>query len=58
MTKISKKDVYEYYKNHPRGKFELWLNLHNHKLEFIRTIGNVISGIGGTLAILRIFGII
>lgn len=56
--KNSNKQLYEKYKNAPRDKFELWLNLHNHKLELIRTIGNVISGIGGMLAILRIFGII
>jgi len=58
MKKGKIKNVYKYYKNKPRGKFELWLNLHNHKLEFVRTVGNIISGVGGMLAILRIFGII
>lgn len=57
MTTFNK-DVYDYYKNAPRDKWELWLNLHNHKLEFIRTIGSILSGLGGMLAILRIFNII
>lgn len=52
------KAVYEYYKNLPRDKWELVIDRHNHKLELIRTIGNVFSGIGGLLAILRIFNII
>ena len=44
--------------NHERDKFELWLDKHNHKLELLRTIGNLIGGIAGGLAILRIIGLI
>ena len=55
--KLSKEE-YKKLKEKPRDRLEAWINLHNHKLELIRTIGNVISGIGGALAILRIFGII
>ena len=42
----------------PRDRFEQWLDLHNHKCELVRTVGSVLSGIGGTLAILRLLGII
>jgi len=52
------KKLYDYYKNYPRDKFELWCKIHNRKFEFIRTVGNIVSGIGGMLAILRIFGVI
>jgi len=41
-----------------RDKLENYLDRHNHKLELIRTIGNTIAGLAGTLAILRILGII
>lgn len=44
---------------HPIGMgLENFLYYHENKMQLIRTIGNVISGIGGALAILRIFGII
>ena len=45
-------------KRKPRDKFEMWLDLHNHKLELIRTIGNTITGIAGILAILRVLELI
>ena len=41
-----------------RDRIENWLDRHNHKLELIRTIGNIIAGIGGTIAILRILEIL
>jgi hypothetical protein len=41
-----------------RDKIELWLDRHNHKLELIRTIGNIVGGIAGAIAILRVLGII
>ena len=44
--------------NHKRDKFELWLDKHNHKLELLRTIGNLVGGIAGALAILRIMNLI
>ena len=40
-----------------RGKFERWLDCHNHKLELIRTIGNTVAGLAGALAILKILGV-
>jgi len=40
-----------------RDKFEQWIDRHNHKLELVRTIFNVISGIAGTAAILKILGV-
>lgn len=44
-------------KNQPRGNVEMWLDKHNHKLELIRTIGNVVAGLGGAIAILKILGV-
>ena len=41
-----------------RDKLELWLDRHNHKLELVRTIGNLIGGIAGALAVLRIMNLI
>ena len=41
-----------------RGRCEKWLNRHNHKMEFIRTIGNLVGGLAGSLAILRILNLI
>lgn len=41
-----------------RDWFEKWLDKHNHKFELIRTVGSILSGIGGTLAILRLFNLI
>ena len=40
-----------------RDKFECWLDRHNHKFEFIRTIGSVIAGIAGGIAILKVLGV-
>lgn len=54
----SNKEFYNYYKNLPRDKWELIIDRHNHKLELVRTVGNIFSGLGGLLAILRIFNII
>lgn len=45
----------KYYK---RDRIERFLDCHNHKLELIRTIGNIIAGIAGTFAILRILEIL
>lgn len=41
-----------------RDKLEVWIDKHNHKLELLRTIGNLVSGIAGAIAILRVMGII
>ena len=44
-------------KKQPRGKVEIWLDCHNHKLELIRTIGNIVAGVAGSLAILKVLGV-
>jgi hypothetical protein len=38
-----------------RGKLELWFDKHNHKMEFIRTVGSVIAALMGLLVFLRVF---
>lgn len=43
--------------NNPRDGFEIWLDKHNHKLELIRTVGSVVAGIAGGLAILKVLGV-
>lgn len=46
-------------KNKPRrGRLEKFLDRHNHKMELLRTIGNLVGGIAGSLAVLRILNII
>ena len=48
----------QYHRKAKRDWFEAWLDRHNHKLELIRTIGSVLGGLGGTIAILRVLGIL
>lgn len=38
----------------PRDKFEIWLDKHNHKLSFIRTVGNFLTGLVALLVILGV----
>jgi len=51
-------DIEETVPEKERGKFELWIDRHNHKLELIRTINGLIAVGVGTLVFLRVFGII
>jgi len=48
--------IYKYYKTHPRDRFELWIDLHNHKFELVRTIASLLAFIIQTLTLLRVFG--
>lgn len=41
-----------------RDLIERWIDRHNHKLELIRTCGNLIAAITGVLVFLRVFEII
>ena len=41
-----------------RDNYERWIDRHNHKLEFIRTIGSIIAAITGVLVFLKVFKII
>ncbi len=41
-----------------RGKIELWLDKHNHKMELLRTTSSILAALMGVLVFLKIFGII
>ena len=41
-----------------RGKWEVWFDEHNHKMEFMRTIFSMIAAITGIFVFLKVFGII
>jgi len=41
-----------------RDPFEIWIDHHNHKLEVIRTLGNMVSAILGICVFLKVFGVI
>lgn len=41
-----------------KSKLEIWLDKHNHEMEFIRTITSAIGAIMGILVFLRVFGLI
>jgi len=41
--------------NH-RDKLERWLDRHNHTLELVRTVLNLLTAIISTLVLLRVFG--
>jgi len=41
-----------------RGKIEIWLDEHNHKMEFLRTIFSLIAATTGIFVFLKVFGII
>lgn len=52
------KDKWEERIEAPKDNYERWIDRHNHKLEFIRTIGSVIAAITGVLVFLKVFNII
>lgn len=58
VKKLSSPDFYNYYKNYPRDKFELWLNIHNHKLEAIRTLAGIMAVGLNVIVLLKVFGAI
>jgi len=41
-----------------RDPFEIWIDHHNHKLEVLRTLGNMISAILGICVFLKVFGVL
>jgi len=41
--------------NKKRGRFERWLDLHNHKMELMRTSFSFIAAITGMLVLLKVF---
>ena len=40
-----------------RDQFELWVDLHNHKLEFIRTLVSCAGAVLSALIFAKVFGI-
>jgi hypothetical protein len=44
--------------NTPKDNYERWIDKHNHKLEFVRTIGSIIAAITGFLVFLKVFDFI
>jgi hypothetical protein len=41
-----------------RDPLEIWLDHHNHKLEVLRTLGNMVSAILGICVFLKGFGVL
>lgn len=41
-----------------RDKLECWLDRHNHKLEFLRTLSGLLAAIMGVFVFLRVFGLL
>lgn len=42
----------------PRGRFERWLDKHNHKMELLRTLTSAIAAVAGVAVFLKVFGVI
>jgi len=42
----------------PRGRFERWLDQHNHKMELLRTFTSAVAAVAGVAVFLKVFGII
>ena len=41
-----------------RDPLEIWLDHHNHKLEVLRSLGNMVSASLGILVFLKVFGVL
>lgn len=41
-----------------RDPFEIWVDHHNHKLEVVRTLANLIGIILSSIIMLKVFGVI
>lgn len=50
------KNTYRKFRNMPRSRFELWLDLHNHKLELVRTLASMFALIINAVVLLKVFG--
>jgi hypothetical protein len=57
MTSISQKRLEKLKKRGKlRDRAELWIDKHNHKMEFIRTISSLIGLCMSTVIMLKVFG--
>lgn len=41
-----------------RDEFEIWIDKHNHKMEFVRTVTGIVNLLLSSIIILRVFGIL
>ena len=41
-----------------RSYFEKWLDKHNHKMAFLRTVMSTMAAVFGALVTLKVFGIV
>ena len=55
---MTEKDKWEDRLETPKDNYERWIDKHNHKLEFVRTIGSIIAATTGVLVFLKVFNII
>lgn len=39
-----------------RDEFEMWVDEHNHKMEFIRTVTSILNIVISSVVLLRVFG--
>jgi len=53
-----KVNLYKKFRNTPRDRFELWIDLHNHKFELIRTISSLLAVTMNAVVLLKLFHII
>ena len=55
---MTEKDKWENRLETPKDNYERWIDKHNHKLEFVRTIGSIIAATTGILVCFKVFDII
>ena len=55
---VASADLEQIFRTRDRGRIEVWLDQHNHKMELLRTIGSVLGALAGVCVFLKVFGII
>lgn len=57
MKKISPKKIKKLKEQRKfRDEFEMWIDEHNHKMEFVRTVTNILNLAISSVVLLRVFG--
>lgn len=41
-----------------RDEFEIWVDRHNHKMEFLRTVTGLLNLVVSSVVLLRVFGVL
>lgn len=41
-----------------RDEFEIWVDRHNHKMEFLRTLTGLLNLMVSSVVLLRVFGVL